>query len=51
MLDDPGGLTYAPNLIIGLDSDIRRGNSQKGLATERWDLLAALDIFSSNPAV
>jgi hypothetical protein len=32
--DAPGGLPYAPNLIISLDSDIRRGNSQKGLATD-----------------
>jgi ferredoxin len=38
MLDDPGGLTYAPNLIIGLDSDIRRGNSQKGLATDGYKI-------------
>jgi len=36
--DDPGSLTDAPNLIIGLDSDIRRGNSQKGFATDGYKI-------------
>ena len=38
MLDDPGGLPYAPNLIIVSDSDIRRGNSQKGFATDGYKI-------------
>jgi hypothetical protein len=33
--DDPSGLPYVPNLIIGSDSDIRRGNLSKGFATGR----------------
>ncbi|MCK4984238.1 MAG: hypothetical protein KAS40_01895, partial [Desulfobacterales bacterium] len=36
--DDPSGLPYAPNLIIGSDSDIRRGNSQKGVATDGYKI-------------
>jgi hypothetical protein len=31
-------LPYAPNLIIGSDSDIRRGNSQKGVTTDGYKI-------------
>jgi hypothetical protein len=36
--DDPGDLSYAPNLIISSDSDIRRGNSQKGFAADGYKI-------------